>query len=75
MGASCPIRPARWNCGILAASYAMAGEAEQAQQALDDVKRMDPALRVSTLRNVLGPYRPEALTHFEEGLRLAGLPE
>jgi adenylate cyclase len=60
---------------ILAASYAMAGEAEQAQRALDHVKRIDPTLRVSTLRNVLGPYRPEALARFEEGLRIAGLPE
>jgi TolB-like protein/class 3 adenylate cyclase len=60
---------------IVAASYAMAGDAEQAQRALVHLKRIDPMLRVSTLRNVLGPYRPEALARYEEGLRLAGLPE
>ena len=40
------------------------------------LRQLNPALRVSTLKNVLGPYRrAKDLSRFEEGLRRAGLPE
>jgi hypothetical protein len=39
------------------------------------MRRLDPPRRVSNLRHVLGPYRPEDLARYEEGLRKAGLPE
>jgi TolB-like protein len=59
-----------------AASNAMAGRPEQAQKAVSRLRQLNPALRVSTLKNVVGPYRrAEDLSRLEEGLRRAGLPE
>jgi TolB-like protein len=61
---------------IAAASNAMAGRPEQAHKALASLRHLNPALRVSNLKNVLSPYRrPEDLSRYEEGLRRAGLPE
>src|SRR4051794_19695453 len=61
---------------IAAASNAMAGRPEQAHQAVARVRRVNPALRVSIVKDVVGPYRrAEDLSRFEEGLRRAGLPE
>ena len=61
---------------IAAASNAMAGRPEQAHKAMARLRQLNPALRVSTLKDVLGPYRrAEDLSRFEEGLRQAGLPE
>jgi TolB-like protein/tetratricopeptide (TPR) repeat protein len=61
---------------IAAASNAMAGRPEQAQKAVARLRQLNPALRVSTLKNALGPYRrAEDLSRLEEGLRRAGLPE
>jgi tetratricopeptide (TPR) repeat protein len=59
---------------IQAASNAMAGRAEQAHEAIARLRQLNPALRVSTLKDVL-PYRAEDLLLLEEGLRQAGLPE
>jgi hypothetical protein len=40
------------------------------------VRQVNPALRVSIVKDVVGPYRrAEDLSRFEEGLRRAGLPE
>jgi adenylate cyclase len=61
---------------IVAAGNAMAGRTEQAQKAVARLRQLNPALRVSTLKNVLGPYRrAEDLSRYEKGLRQAGLPE
>jgi adenylate cyclase len=61
---------------IAAASNAIAGRTEQVQKALTRLRQLDPALRVSNVRDRLGPYRrPEDLARLEEGLRKAGLPE
>jgi TolB-like protein len=61
---------------IAAASNAMAGRPEQAHKAMARLRQLNPALRVSTLKDVLGPYRrAEDLSRLEEGLRRAGLPE
>jgi adenylate cyclase len=61
---------------IAVASNALAGRLEQAQKGLARLRQLDPALRVSNLRDRLGPYRrPEDLARYEEGLRNAGLPE
>ena len=61
---------------IAAASNAMAGRPEQAHKALARLRRLNPTLRVSTLKDVLGPFRrAEDLSRYEEGLRRAGLPE
>jgi adenylate cyclase len=60
---------------IAAASNAMAGRPEQAHKAVARLRQLNPALRVSTLKDVLGPYRREDFSRYEEGLRRAGLPE
>src|SRR5438132_12906897 len=61
---------------IAAASNAMAGRPEQAHKAVARRRLLNPTLRVSTLKDVLGPFRPaEDLLRYEEGLRQAGLPE
>ena len=61
---------------ISAASNAMAGQLEQAHKSLARLRQLHPALRVSKLKGVLGPYRrAEDLARYEEGLRRAGLPE
>src|SRR5258705_13517547 len=61
---------------VAAASNAMAGRPEQAHQAVARLRQLNPALRVSTLRDVGGPYRrAEDISRYEEGLRQAGLPE
>jgi tetratricopeptide (TPR) repeat protein len=59
-----------------AASNAMAGRPEQAHKAMARLRQLNPALRVSTLKDVVGPYRrAEDLLRYAEGLRQAGLPE
>jgi len=61
---------------IAAASNAMAGRPEQAHKAVARLQQLNPALRVSSLKDVVGPYRhAEDLSRYEEGLRQAGLPE
>ena len=61
---------------IAAASNAMTGRPEQAHKALARLRQLNPALRVSTLKIVLGPHRrAEDLSRLEEGLRQARLPE
>ena len=60
---------------IAAASNAMAGRPEQAHKAVARLRQLNPALRVSNLKNVLGPWRADDLARYEEGLRQAGLPE
>jgi adenylate cyclase len=61
---------------IAAASNAMAGQPQQAQKAVARLQQLNPTLRVSNLKDVLGPYRrAEDLSRYGEGLRRAGLPE
>jgi tetratricopeptide (TPR) repeat protein len=60
---------------IAAASNAMAGRPEQARKAVARLRQLNPALRVSTYKDVSGPWRAEGLARMEEGLRRAGLPE
>jgi TolB-like protein/class 3 adenylate cyclase len=61
---------------IDAASNAMAGRLEQAHKAMARLRQLNPTLRVSTLKDVLGSYRrAEDVSRYQEGLRRAGLPE
>ncbi|KWK08907.1 hypothetical protein WT94_09990 [Burkholderia stagnalis] len=73
---------AKWNLpsflapvGVLAASHARAGRMDKAKEAMQRLRTLDPSLRVSNLKDWLPIGRPEDLTQFAEGLRLAGLPE
>ena len=60
---------------IIAASHALAGRMDDAKRAMQHVRRLDPALRISNLKDWLPIRRPEHLATFAEGLRRAGLPE
>jgi hypothetical protein len=59
----------------MAASSALSGRLDEARKALARVRRLDPALRLSNLKDRVGPYRPEDFARFAQGMRLAGLPE
>ncbi len=61
--------------GIIAASHALAGRPADAQRAMNHLRRLDPALRVSTLADWLPIRRPQDFATFADGLRRAGLPE
>jgi len=58
-----------------AASNALAGRFEEAQKAMTRLRQLDPARRISNLKDVAPFRRPEDLARYEEGLRKAGLPE
>ena len=59
-----------------AAGNAMAGRPAQASQAMARLRQLNPKIRVSNLKDFLGPYRrAEDLSQYEEALRRAGLPE
>lgn len=61
--------------GISAASHALAGRTDEARRAMDHLRELDPALRISNLKNWLPVRRPEDLATLTDGLRRAGLPE
>src|SRR5262245_57744211 len=60
---------------LLAASSAMLGRREQAQNAASRLLDLNPEFRVSDLWNVMPLRRPEQFEKYQQGLRLAGLPE
>jgi TolB-like protein/class 3 adenylate cyclase len=60
---------------VTAASAALAGQLQSAQQAMASVRELDPNLRLANLRNLQPMRRAEDYARWEEGLRMAGLPE
>ena len=61
---------------IDAASNALAGRLAQARKSMARLRELHPALRLSNVRDVLGPYRrAEDVARYGEGLRKAGLPD
>jgi tetratricopeptide (TPR) repeat protein len=60
---------------ITAASHALAGRLEEARQAMTRLRELDPALRVSTLKDHISFRRSDDLLRYADGLRKAGLPE
>jgi TolB-like protein len=60
---------------VSAASHALAGRAEEARRAMQHLRALDPAFRVSTLGKLVPIRRPQDLAVFEDGLRKAGLPD
>jgi tetratricopeptide (TPR) repeat protein len=60
---------------IVAASAALSGGLDEANKAMVILRQLDPTLRISNLRRLQSIKRPEDLAKWEEGLRLAGLPE
>jgi TolB-like protein len=61
--------------GIIAASHALAGRTDEARRAMHHLRELDPALRISNLKDWLPFHRPEDLATFADGLRRAGLPD
>ncbi|MET1026334.1 MAG: winged helix-turn-helix domain-containing tetratricopeptide repeat protein [Dongiaceae bacterium] len=59
---------------IIAASHALAGRSDEARQAMEHLRRLDPTLRTSNLGDWLPIRRPQDHAIFAEGLRRAGLP-
>ena len=59
----------------IAASHALAGRLEGANRAMDQLRQLDPALRLSNIQDWLPFQRSDDLATFAEGLRKAGLPE
>ncbi|TWT02608.1 winged helix-turn-helix domain-containing protein [Reyranella sp. CPCC 100927] len=57
-----------------AASHALAGRMDEAQRAMQHVRRLAPALRLSDVEDWVVLRRPDDLATFVEGLRRAGLP-
>lgn len=59
---------------LVAASHALAGQLGEARIALERARELDPGLRVSNLKDRVGPFRPEDYARYAEALRMAGLP-
>jgi hypothetical protein len=60
---------------ILASSSALARRPEDAQAAIARLRQLEPAFRISDLRDRTHLHRPQDLATFADGLRKAGLPE
>ncbi len=60
---------------LVAASHALSGQMEKAQEAMQRLHELDPSLRISQLKDWLPIQRPEDLARLADGLRLAGLSE
>jgi TolB-like protein len=60
---------------VLAAVFAHAGRRDEARLAMQQLRELDPALRLSHLSEWLPFQRPHDLGRFTDALREAGLPE
>jgi TolB-like protein/Tfp pilus assembly protein PilF len=60
---------------IIAASHAFAGRMQEAQGAMDRLRRLDPGLRISNLKDWIPLRGQENFERFSDGLRKAGLPD
>jgi TolB-like protein len=60
---------------VVAASAGLVGKKEEAEKAMARVRELNPAMRMSNLRDVLPFKRPQDFDLWAEGLRKAGLPE
>src|SRR3990170_4226052 len=60
---------------LIAASHALAGRTDEARRAMQHLRQLDPALRISNITDFIPIHRPQDLAIFSEGLRKAGLPE
>lgn len=58
---------------LIAATRALGGRQEDARRAIEEMRKLDPALRVSNITDWLPIRREEHLSIFADGLRKAGL--
>src|SRR5262249_47918464 len=59
----------------IAAGNALAGRIDEGRRAMQDVRRLDPGLRLAGLAACIHFHNPEDAAVFADGLRKAGLPE
>jgi TolB-like protein len=60
---------------MAAVGHALSGRIAKAQQVMDRLHQIDPALRISNLKDVTPLRRPQDVAIYAEGMRKAGLPE
>ncbi len=60
---------------VTSAGYALAGRLDEARLAMQRLRQIDPALRMSNLKDWFPIRRPEHFAIWADGLRKAGLPE
>jgi hypothetical protein len=60
---------------FVAASHALAGQTDEARRAMQHLRQLDPAFRISSLVKYVPIRRQQDLATFSDGLRKAGLPE
>jgi hypothetical protein len=60
---------------LSAASYALSGRLELARNAVVRALELDPGVRLSNLKDRVGPFRPEDFSGYRDALQMAGLPE
>jgi TolB-like protein len=58
-----------------AATNALAGNVERAQEIIARLRQIDPALRLSNLKDLPPFRRPEDISTYSQAMRQAGLPE
>src|SRR5215469_5195376 len=61
--------------GVLAASHALAGHMEEARLAMQQLRRLNPNLRISSSKAWFPLRRPEDIATLVDGLRRAGLQD
>jgi hypothetical protein len=59
---------------VAAASHALAGQAEEAAEAMTRLRQLDPDFRLSNLDDFFPIRRPDDAARWADGLRNAGLP-
>jgi TolB-like protein len=60
---------------LSAASHALSGRLDLARNAVVRARELDPAVRLSNLKDRVGPFRPEDFSRYRDALQMAGLPE
>ncbi len=60
---------------VTAASAAQLGRPDDAKRAITRLRKINPGLRISNIRDLLNFQRAEELERWTDGLRKAGLPE
>jgi adenylate cyclase len=60
---------------LLAAINALSGRLEEAHKWVARGHALDPDMRISNLKDRVGPWHPEDFARYVQALRLAGLPE
>jgi len=60
---------------VVAASGALGGRPKEAQKAMAHLRELDPTLRLYNLKDLFPIRRAEDFLRWEEGMRMAGLPD